>query len=124
WFYDDPETVIHSSRHPYDNGGYADPALLPRYAAIRESGAGDLYLLDVTLDGAPIAIMSHETYAIEAGWATFEKFVDEWLAAPVEWDRQQAAQRSAWRRYLVIAGATALCAFGLLLLLLRLIPRR
>lgn len=122
WFYDDPLAVVRATRFPHEDGGYAGPPLPPRYVAVGESGAGDLYLLDLTGDGLPVVILSHETHEMEPGWATFEGFVAEWLAAPAECDRVRAAERAVraawWRRAWAIAGVIALFAFLLPLLVI------
>jgi hypothetical protein len=127
WFYDDPAAVINTTRAPL-GGEYAGPDLLPRYVVIGDGPAGDAHLLDTEAAGAPVPVLSHETHAVEPEWPTFSAFVAEWVAAPAEWERKQAAERAVlaawWRRYWVVAGVIALFAFVLPLAVILLVPRR
>ena len=95
WFYNDPNRVIHGTRFPLEDGGYAGPELLPRYVVIGESGSGDPYLLDTAADGLPVVLLSHETHAIESAWPTFEAFVEEWVRAPAEIAARRAVEEAA-----------------------------
>jgi hypothetical protein len=95
WFFDDPNRVIHGTRFPLEDGGYAGPALPPRYVAIGQSGGGDLYLLDTAAEGLPVVCLSHETHAVEPAWPTFEAFVEEWVRAPGEIAKERAVEQAA-----------------------------
>ena len=122
WFYDDPAEVISATRFPLEDGGYAGPALPPRYVVIGTSGGGDLYLLDTAADGLPVVCLSHETHAVEAAWPTFEAFVEEWVRAPDEIATARAAEEAAasarQRRLWLVAGVPLVIALLVALLVM------
>ena len=128
WFFDDPAEVVSATRFPLEDGGYAGPALPPRYVVVGASGGGDLYLLDTAAGGLPVALLSHETHAVEAGWPTFEAFVAEWVRAPDEIAALRAAEdataRARQRLLWLVAGVPLLCGFVLAVVVLGLTAKR
>ena len=126
WLFDDPESVINSTRCPLEAGDYFGPDLLPRYVAVGDSGAGDLWLLDLEGEGTPVPCLSHETHAVEPEWLSFAAFLADWRAAPGLREARlaaEAAERAAWRRWnWRVAGVVALFGFVIPLLFLLLAP--
>jgi hypothetical protein len=123
WRFDDPQSVINSTRYPLETGDYSGPDLLLRYVAVGASGGGDKWLLDLDFDGHPVPFLSHETHAVEPEWPSFAAFLADRRAAPGLKQARlaaEAAERAAWwRRYRTIAGVIAFFGFVIPLLLLR-----
>ena len=102
WLFDHPESVVNSTRCPLDEGDYGGPELLPRYVAVGDSGAGDLWLLDLETDGTPVPCLSHETHAVEPEWPSFAAFDADRRAAPALRAASlaaEAAERAVWWRW-------------------------
>ncbi len=126
WLFGDPESVINSTQCPLDGGDYHGPELLPRYVAIGDSGAGDLWLLDLEAEGNPVPCLSHETHAVEPEWPSFAAFAADRRAAPALRAARLAAEAAGraawWRRYWKVAGVVILIGFVIPLLVLLLAP--
>ncbi len=120
WFYDDPQAVIGETRAPLAYGDYDRHGWRDSFVVIGQSAAGDLYLLDTAAAGSTVFCLSHETHAIEVEWTTFDGFVQDWLHAPEDAARRQAAATQpgeiGWHRWRLIMALVFL--FGVVLPLL------
>src|SRR5262249_23256041 len=119
WMYDDPEAVIAESRDPLADGDYDRSNWGPGFVVIGRSASGDPYLLDAAAERWPVYRLSHETHAIEPGWATFEAFVADWTRSTEELRRrwEAGAGRVWWRRWGLVMGLVVLLGVVLPLLL-------
>lgn len=120
WFFDDPESVIDSTRSPLDGSEYDRRNWKASFVAIGTSPSGDLYVLETATEALPVLCLSHETHEFDVEWPTFDGFILDWLRAPESAEQVlteiRDEQRAFWRRWRVVVGIIVLflLVFGVL----------